>query len=211
MPQTLREFVSFLLALWREGKALVMGGSIFFVIAIWGLITGRSVPANIAYLLLAVTFTWAGFLAWRKEVREVGRLRTALGYERPGLIFVDEAPSFLTQFSKGHMSIQAAKLLQPYLGKWMKLSNVTVDNIEEHGTEHRVLGSSSDGTTLFMYFKEQWSERILILRRGSTIAIIGQIMNIDSGGPTGGFVQLQNCEIMGSSAISNPGQPSTQI
>jgi hypothetical protein len=121
MLQTLREFASFLLALWREGKALVMGGSLFAVIAIWGFATGKALPLNLGYLALAATFLWAGFLAWRKEVKEVGDLRTALGYERAGIIFVDEAPSFLTQIAKGHTSIQAEKLLEPYIGKWMRL------------------------------------------------------------------------------------------
>lgn len=55
-----------------------MGGSIFAVIAIWGFITGKALPVNIAYLALGVTFLLASFLAWRKEVHEGIRLRGLL-------------------------------------------------------------------------------------------------------------------------------------
>lgn len=202
MLQTLRDFGRFLRALWREGKALVMGGGLFAAIAIWGLVTGKSVPTNIAYLALAATFIWAGFLAWRKEAREADRLRTVLGSthekERPDLIFVEEGPSFFVQLARPHTSIQAENLLQPYMGKWMKLSNVTVHDVDTFGNLYIVSGMSEDGITLTMYFEKQWSERILILRRDSKIGIIGQIRAVEFG------VRLENCEILRPPSSSPP-------
>jgi hypothetical protein len=139
----------------------------------------------------------AAFLAWRKEVKESERLRTTLaahgGEAHQGMIFVDEAPSFLTQLCKGHTSIQAKKLAVPYMGKWMRLSNVSISDIEEYGSGHRIAGSSADGVLVPMYFEEPWSERILILRRGSKIAIIGKIAWIDEG-----YVRLDECQILDS-------------
>ena len=199
--RTLRDFANYLKALWREGKALVMGGSVFALIAIYGLATNKSVPVNIGYAVLGVTFVLAGFSAWRKESQEKTRLQGDLDsfqkhldsqgiYQRPGMVFVDETPAFLTQFFKQHASIQAKKLVQPYLGKWIKLSNVTVSDIEAQSQRYRVPAHCADGEMVFMYFDEKWFERVSILRRGSQIAIIGRITSLEN------FLTLDNCEIL---------------
>jgi len=179
-----------------------MGGSIFALIAIWGLITHSTVPTNIAYLALAATFIWAGFRAWRKEVQENTRLRISLSSlpsTQPVPIFVNEEPSFLTKFFNGHTSIQATMLLKPYIGKWMRLSEVAVRDISNSGVfnpQPRVSGQSKDGTLVFMGFEEAWHERILILRAGSVIEIIGQITHIDSSG-----MAFDKCEIVSGAQI----------
>ncbi|MGA2711665.1 MAG: hypothetical protein ABSG41_01050 [Bryobacteraceae bacterium] len=194
-----------------------MGGSIFAAIAIWGFITSRSVPTNIAYLALAVTFVWAGFRAWTKEAHESARLRLALSSlpstqsepERRGLIFVNENPSFLTKFFDGHTSIQAKALLQPYLNKWMRIPNVTVFDISETGMFNprpRVSGKSDDGTFVFMNFEEPWHEQILILRAGSVIEIIGQIELVDQG-----MISFGKCEILSAGHAHNAISSGAQI
>jgi hypothetical protein len=115
---TLREFGGYLRALWREGKALVMGGCLFAAIAIWGFLTGKSLPVNIGGAALAVTFMVASFSAWRMESRAAVRLQadldflqtsrdSAAGYQRSGMVFVDEVPAFVTGFFDDHTSFQA--------------------------------------------------------------------------------------------------------
>jgi len=190
-----------------------MGGGLFAVIAIWGLITGRAVPVNIGYLALAVTFIWAGFRAWRKEVQGGAHLRVALDSalqssdangDQPGRIFTDEVPSFLIHLSDGRTSVQTKKLIEPYLGKWGRLLNLTVDDVQEITSGHTVSGLSADGAHVIMYFKEGWTEQVLILRRGSKINIVGQIGVVDSL-----YVRFENCEILrhSKSALS----PATHI
>lgn len=180
-----------------------MGGSVFTIIVIWSLVTRRSVPLNILYPVLAVTFIWAGFLAWRKEVQALSSLRMALppspGNTGRELIFVNETPSFLTQLSAGHTSIQAGKLLEPYLGKWIKVPSVTIRNIKEtRPSEHLVFGNSKDGTSLALWFGAKWAERIVILRGGSEIAIIGKITSAEQD------LCLESCEIISMSSLSDP-------
>ena len=202
--QTFREFVSFLRSLWSEAKALVMGGSIFAVIAIWGLTTRRTVSTDVAYLALGVTFIWAGFLAWRKEAHESARLRSALHdvlsrqdrptFDRPGLIFVNEEPSFFARLFDGHTSIQSTKLIEPYMGKWMRLSIDVADISEASASQHRVHGFK-DQTSIFMYFEKQWQEQVSILRSRSVIEVVGQIRNIDRG-----MLRLESCEIISAAA-----------
>lgn len=188
-----------------------MGGSIFAVIAIWGLMTHTSVPLNIAYASLAVTFTWAAFLAWRKEALEGARLQAALnaphsapqslGYERPGRIFIDEKPAFLQQFFRDHTSVQAQKLLDPYLGKWFRPLSLTVQDINKYRSGYSVYGKTTeDNVGIHMKFDERWSERISILRRGSVLSVIGQIVEADQLS-----LSLQECEILTSSSPTPPG------
>ena len=215
MSKTPREFLDFLRALWREGKALIMGGSLFAVIAIWGLTTGKSVPVNVAYGAIAVTFIWAGFLAWRKEVygrtqalQENVTLRAALdaspqraaivSYQQPGRIFLDEAPWFLMQFFREHTTIQAKKLVDPYLGKWVRPLNVAIYNINEIVSGgHRISATSDDEEGIFitLRFGKDWDERISILRRNGKLTIIGQLTDVGTR-----ELELENCEILDSRA-----------
>jgi len=112
-------------------------------------------------------------------------------------IFVNEQPAFFNQLLKEHTSVQAETLLQPYLGKWMRLSSFTVDDIDQHGTGHVLYGVSEDGTRMTMFFDGRWAERILILRKGSRVDAVGQIYRVELL-----FLRINNCELL---------DPATQI
>jgi hypothetical protein len=62
----LRDFVSFLHALWNEWKVLLTGGSIIAALAIWGML-GKSLPYHLGQLVIGLTLVIAAFFAWRKE------------------------------------------------------------------------------------------------------------------------------------------------
>jgi hypothetical protein len=102
------------------------------------------------------------------------------------------------KFFDEHTSIQAEKLVQPYLKKWMRIPNTVVYNINDRGDEgYRVSAtiSNDNGPLVHLYFDKRWNERISILRRGSTLAIIGQIVSVETHG-----LRLENCEILYSGA-----------
>ena len=84
----------------------------------------------------------------------------------------------------------------------MKLSNVDLRDIDGPSS---ISGVSADGVYLSMKFQEQWAERILVLRRGSRIQIIGKIRRVMSG-----TMFLVECEILSSSAPSDPKSPALQ-
>jgi uncharacterized membrane protein YfcA len=63
----LRDFVGFLLALWKEWKALLTGGTILAVVSLGQKITGKSVPRSTNWLIFGLTLLLASFFAWRKE------------------------------------------------------------------------------------------------------------------------------------------------
>lgn len=63
----LRNVGLYLLALWRQWKVLLTGGSIMAVVAIWALFTNRGLPYNLGWLILGLTFIAASFMSWRRE------------------------------------------------------------------------------------------------------------------------------------------------
>jgi hypothetical protein len=120
-------------------------------------------------------------------------------------IFTDEQPGFFKQFFDGHTSVQADALIQPYLGKWIRVSGVVINDISRQRNGHLVFGSSTDKTRLFLHFQNQWSERILILRSGSTIAMAGKILRVDMNA-----MSLGNCELIESSSGPSADDSATQ-
>lgn len=103
------------------------------------------------------------------------------------MIFVDESPASLLKFFEDHTSFQADKLITPYLGKWMKLSNVVISDVRD---EPFIMGRSEDGCSVLMEFQKKWAEQVLVLRRGSNIDIIGKIRRVQY------CVVLEDCEIL---------------
>lgn len=108
-----------------------------------------------------------------------------------GRIFLgpDITPQFLYSRLEGYTAIQAKKLLDIYVGKWMKLSGA-VDHVSE----------SSDGSCLvrfrgeiriYMSFEKKWIDQLSILRPGSNITVIGRIESVEAMG-----VNLGNCELV---------------
>ncbi len=68
-----REFLEFLLSLWREWKALLTGGTIIAVLMLWQMASGKPVPSVFNWLVLGVTLLIAAFFSWikvRTQLRE---------------------------------------------------------------------------------------------------------------------------------------------
>jgi len=55
MPEPLRDLIRFALALWREWQVLLTGGSIVALLALWAFATGKTIPQNLAWLVIGLT------------------------------------------------------------------------------------------------------------------------------------------------------------
>jgi hypothetical protein len=69
MRHFLRDLSAYIVALWREWKALLTGGSIIALASLWMYSHSKPIPANVNWLIVGLTLVLASFLAWRKQLR----------------------------------------------------------------------------------------------------------------------------------------------
>ncbi|MDT5063040.1 MAG: hypothetical protein QOH63_3499 [Acidobacteriota bacterium] len=105
-------------------------------------------------------------------------------------IIVNVMPEYLMSFYHEHTGIQAEKLFAAYKGKWIKVAGKLGDvrASEDYSTVAFEYGSPE---TIIMFFYEEWTERLSILRRGDSITVLGQIEKGDAYTLT-----LDNCELV---------------
>jgi len=106
---------------------------------------------------------------------------------------VDVTPEYLVGFFHDHTSIQAQKLADAFIGKWMKVSG-PIGNVGAFTTFSQVTFSNRrqiDGI-VYMFFRnrEYVEDRLSVLKKGDKITVLGQIDRIDYD------VQLDNCELV---------------
>jgi hypothetical protein len=113
-----------------------------------------------------------------------------------GKIIVGFGPKYLFDLVKHHTSVQASKLVEIYIGKWMRFSgdvgNVTLRREGMHvivKVEDET-GKKMDLTLLLLDFEKNWSERLEILGVGDRISGLGQINTVDSMS-----IYLGKCEL----------------
>jgi hypothetical protein len=108
-------------------------------------------------------------------------------------IVVDVTPEYLVGFFREHTTAQAKKLLEAYIGKWMKVSGV-VQDVESNPNHYLVLfrPSSVNAPLIWAHFREQrWMERVLTLKLGDNLTAFGQITNADHL-----TLFMDNCEVV---------------
>jgi hypothetical protein len=162
----------------------------FFVGPVWPFVP-------LAFVLLATVVLLArgfGFLGNGREnsiqipQREQEVLKSTQKNER---IFVGASitPGYLVGFFRDHTGIQAQKLSEAYIGKWMKVTGGFAQL-----TFQRVAKETPtwvDYIVIYMYFRGTWIDRVAILKRGDEIAVIGEIEEVNAV-----HIKLQNCEIV---------------
>jgi hypothetical protein len=109
--------------------------------------------------------------------------------------FVDVTPEYLIGFfGVGHTSIQAQRLAEPFIGKWMKISGSLGDVLGDSAPLGLVIfegRSMFDRNLVNMFFKSpEWLNRLSTLKRGDSITVVGEIKEVNSLS-----VKLDNCEI----------------
>jgi hypothetical protein len=109
-------------------------------------------------------------------------------------IVADVIPRQLSDLFANHVSVQAMKLLEPFLGKWLKVSGQLSD-LNKIGTTWHVGAwiREPDGESLqlSLSFENGWGPRLSILSRGANIKVLGQIQEVRQR-----FVGLTRCELV---------------
>jgi len=116
---------------------------------------------------------------------------------------LDVEPETLLAFFKKYNSAQAQKLVDAYIGKWVRFTGEVADVFpgETSGGRWpdpgpsvmmRIKRSSSGSFTAFCDFEEQrWRDRAAVLRAEEKVTVFGQITRI-----TDGFFVLKKCEFV---------------
>ena len=114
----------------------------------------------------------------------------------PPRIVVSLPPQELTQFFIDHVTAQAEKLIQPYIGKWLKASGEITDVVRSGDDWIVYVWHTPSVPTPFshiglsLYFDKNWSDRVALLSRDITLTVIGQIDMVDDH-----RIRLKHCEI----------------
>ena len=106
----------------------------------------------------------------------------------------DVTPDYLVGLFEQHTTVQAGKLLEPYIGRWMRVERARVNDVEAIGSglDADLIVSFSNPVfpTRICVFKSDWKERLEGLRKGTYITVVGRLHQVSSGS-----VALQDCEL----------------
>jgi hypothetical protein len=113
-----------------------------------------------------------------------------------GRVFLgpDITSEFLTAFFKDHTTMQAKKMVETYIGKWITASGHlrNVSELNPWGILVFLESETGDPDTV-MTFPPKWIGRLSVLRPGNRIDAIGKIERIDYRS-----VKLNDCELIDS-------------
>jgi len=70
---------------------------------------------------------------------------------------------------EGHTKLEALRVLDPFLGKWMRVTGVVSD------VAPRYVKIGDHSVVLLFFDQKKWSGRLAVLQRGQTITALGQI------------------------------------
>ncbi len=114
---------------------------------------------------------------------------------------IDVSPFEIVRLFDEHLTPQAQTLLEPYIGKRLRLTiKVSDARIYGSGPEmfysvHGTIPSPTDpnwvGVHVHLYFDANWKDRVLMLKRDKSITAIGEISEAGSRSIT-----LQHCELV---------------
>jgi len=111
---------------------------------------------------------------------------------------IDISPFELLAFFDQHLTPQAQKLLEPYLGRRLRVTATVVDShVYEDGRiyVYSTIPSPSEpkwiGINVHFYFGQNWGNRLLVLKRRKPITAIGEIWKIESK-----TIFLKHCELV---------------
>ena len=172
----LQDLKAFLYALWGEWKALLTGGSIIASLALFQLITHRSVPHFMDWLIIGLSLIGAAFLSWRKEWINSGR----------GLINIDLEE--IRQLFSDHTTPHAKLRVRQLIGKRTILTGTLYD-LSNYATFASV--HMNTDKAMFHLQVSRWKLRTFQpLTKGTLITVNGRIHIRD------GMVTLSSCEVL---------------
>jgi hypothetical protein len=99
-------------------------------------------------------------------------------------------PDYLRGFYDQHIEVQADKLAEIYIGKWIRVSG-PMRNIWEDEDGMLAFISDSNNMDILMRFDMKWKDRLSVLSKKTTITVLGQIKRIQAS-----HLSLHNCELL---------------
>lgn len=110
-------------------------------------------------------------------------------------LIVDVTAEYLADFFINSMAIHGKRLVEPYIGKWMKVSGPLgniMNSIYSLQVTFSDRGLLANNVQIFMFFdKEQWLDRVSVLKRGDHLTVLGQIKDVSSID-----IHLEHCELI---------------
>ena len=107
---------------------------------------------------------------------------------------------YLVGLYREHIGIQATKLTERFIGKWMSVSGL-VEEVLPTGKTSAMLTFQRrpdesiylhERATIYMYFREPWIDSVAMLRPGNEVTVNGQLDQVNKLA-----IHLKNCEIEG--------------
>lgn len=105
-------------------------------------------------------------------------------------------PEYLVGLFEGHTSLQAKKLVEPYIGKWIVISG-NLKHVSSTSPGHAFVtfegrGIADKAAGVNMFFNDnKWVERLSILRLADSLTVAGKIKDINQL-----EVDLEDCEVI---------------
>jgi len=209
-PRPIRILVGLVLFLMAIRGAADSGlGIVQWSGALW--IFSSSRPVWIAFLLaglfLLTVDLWAPRLLSRREDRTEGPVIASHIPMMPAFktkrqfLPANITPEYLTDLFDGRTDLQAKHLVEPYIGKWMRVAGLlgNVGIPDEHSTQvtFEKMGIFDGGGRfethghLYMHFKPVWEDRLAVLRPKTSIAVLGRLRKLNWV-----EVHLEDCELV---------------
>ncbi len=115
---------------------------------------------------------------------------------------LDVKPEYLLGFFKKYTNAEAHKLVETYIGKWLKISGIVDDVYSGKGYDGAYVLIRTDKSDFLKsglfpvimgatFNEQRWINRALVLRRGETVTVFGRITKIEETG-----FMLDKCEIV---------------
>jgi hypothetical protein len=145
--------------------------------------------------VLLVTVLWTAFLTFRDLYLEKQQLLKKK--QAPGLsvssnhvpvtasapapnaskIFINATPDYLMDLVEGKLSTEAERMIEPYIGKWMTVTD-RISDVSIRNTGSIVTERNDRYRQLDLWFNSAWNERLNVLYKGQEIRVNGKIDRI---------------------------------
>jgi hypothetical protein len=168
---------------WNLNGVLSIAAVVLFVVAIFCLV--RALAASRRPIL---TEEDQGQLKERREKAEAEMVpspviipEVKLRPQYSGREMVDVTPDYLMGLFDQHTSIQAQRLIEPYIGKWMKISGKLSDIMDNEYFSQVTFERDPQKRygAVYMYFRQpDRRDRLSVIRRGTNLTVMGQIRNV---------------------------------
>ncbi len=105
-------------------------------------------------------------------------------------VVIDVKPDHLMGLYRDHTHIQAEKLAEAYIGKWIKIS-AQVQNVSALASGITITVKETSLDLIFLRFGIEWADRVTTFQRKQKITVVGEIERIQFDS-----LVLINCELV---------------